>query len=82
MAQSNGARLLPMVFVALVNKTSFQRLHLKLMDFSFHSSHVLTSLAARCNTFPTHFHLIKHLFQGYIVALENLLTNDALNIDS
>lgn len=72
-----------MVFVALVNKTSFQRLYLKLMDFSFRSSHVLSiSLAARCNTFPTHFHLIKHLFQGYIVALENLLTNDTLNIDS
>lgn len=78
MAQSNGTPLLPTVFVALVNKTSFQRLYLKLMDFSFRSSHVLTSLAALCNTFPTHF----HLFQGYIVALENLLTDDTLNIDS
>jgi len=43
------------------------------MDFYFSSSHIFTSLAARYNTFPTHFHLIKHLFQGYILALENLL---------
>lgn len=76
-AQSNGIWLLPTVFVALV-KICFHRL----MDFYFNSSHVFTSLAARYTTFPTHFYLIKHLFQGYILALENLLMNNTLNIDS